>query len=231
MLNPSGFRPLTGDYRQAVTALNPGIDAPLAGFGLGFLVAAQVGPIWLLCARTVLRGSLGAGLAIGLGAALVDTAYAALGVAGTARLLDVPWLRLGLGLAGAGVLVALGTRTLRSALRVRGGGELDGEVFSPLSSLRTSLVATASNPSTIASWGAIFAAASAAGFTRSAGATALLLAGVGTGSMTWFAILSLGIAALRGRLGARAPRLADGVAGLGLVGFGGLLAWRAIHRG
>lgn len=35
------------------------------GLGLGFLVAAQVGPVWLLCVRSVLRGRVAAGLAIG----------------------------------------------------------------------------------------------------------------------------------------------------------------------
>ena len=52
------------------------------GFGLGFFVAAQVGPISLLCVRSVLRGRLLTGLGIGLGAALIDITYAALGVAG-----------------------------------------------------------------------------------------------------------------------------------------------------
>src|ERR1700730_16682763 len=42
-----------------------------SGLALGFLVAAQVGPIWLLCARTALRRGLVGGLAVGLGAALV----------------------------------------------------------------------------------------------------------------------------------------------------------------
>ena len=32
--------------------------APLTGFGLGFLVAAQVGPVWLLAARSVIAGRL-----------------------------------------------------------------------------------------------------------------------------------------------------------------------------
>ena len=48
-----------------------------AGFGLGILVAAQVGPIWLLCARSVLRGSAQVGIAIGAGAAIIDAFYAA----------------------------------------------------------------------------------------------------------------------------------------------------------
>ena len=51
------------------------------GFSLGLFVAAQIGPISLLVMRTVLRGALTAGLAIGLGAAVVDASYAALGQA------------------------------------------------------------------------------------------------------------------------------------------------------
>jgi threonine/homoserine/homoserine lactone efflux protein len=49
------------------------------GFGLGFLVAAQIGPISLLCVRSVLRGRLRTGLGLSLGVAIVDSAYAALG--------------------------------------------------------------------------------------------------------------------------------------------------------
>ena len=204
--------------------------ALLTGLGLGFLVGAQVGPIWLLCARTSLRHGVPSGLAIGLGAAVVDTAYACLGVAGAARLLEVPGLRLGLGLLGAAVLLLLGARTLWSAFRIRIGGEVEVEVASPLRALRTSLVATASNPMTIASWAAIFAAASAAGVTRSALDAAALLGGVGIGSMAWFTLLSVGMALLRRRVGQRGLRLADGLAGLGLIGFGGLLGWQALHE-
>jgi putative LysE/RhtB family amino acid efflux pump len=206
------------------------LPALLTGLGLGFLVGAQVGPIWLLCARTSLRHGALSGLAVGLGAAVVDTAYASLGVAGAAQLLRVPGLRLGLGLLGAAVLLLLGARTLWSALRVRMGGEADVEVASPLRALRTSLAATASNPTTIASWAAIFAAASAAGVARSGTAAVLMLAGVGLGSMAWFTILSAGMALLRRRIGGRGLRLADALAGLGLVGFGGVLGWQALNQ-
>jgi putative LysE/RhtB family amino acid efflux pump len=204
--------------------------ALLTGLGLGFLVGAQVGPIWLLCARSSLRHGAPSGLAIGLGAAVVDTAYAGAGVAGAARVLELPGLRLGLGVVGAAVLLFLGARTFWSAFRVRMGGEVEAEVASHLRALRTSLVATASNPMTIASWAAIFAAASAAGVARSAMDDAVLVAGVGVGSMAWFTLLSLGLALLRRRVGEGGLRLADGLAGLGLLGFGGLLGWEALHQ-
>ena len=210
------------DYRRVLPS-----SALTTGFGLGFLVAAQVGPIWVLSARTALRGGLPAGLAVGLGAALVDTAYACLGVAGMARLLELPGLRLLLGLVGAAVLLLLGARTVWSAWRVRASGE-EAPVLPPLRALRTSLLATASNPLTIATWAAIFAAAAAAGVVRSLPQVAALLAGVGTGSMTWFAILSAAMTVFGRRLGPGAVRVVDLVVAGGLLAFALLLAWQSL---
>ena len=93
------------------------------GFGLGFFVAAQLGPISLFLIRSVMRGAVITGLAIGAGAAAVDTAYACLGVLGAAPLVSIGAIQLTLGLIGAAVLVALGIRTLWSDFRVRLGGE------------------------------------------------------------------------------------------------------------
>ena len=170
----------------------------------------------------MLRAGLAPGLAIGLGAAVVDVAYASLGVAGTARLLTSPALRTWLGLGGAAVLVAMGARTLVSAWRVRLGAETPGEVAS-LRALRTSLAATASNPLTIGSWAAIFAAASAASVATDTASTVTLLAGVGLGTLGWFTFLSLVLTVVSAGSASAALRLADVVAGLGLIGFGGLL--------
>src|SRR4051794_41884685 len=82
--------------------------ALVTGLGLGLLVAAQVGPIWLLCARSSLRYGVPSGLGIGAGAALVDFFYAVLGVLGAAQLVRITPVRLGLGLAGAAFLCWLG---------------------------------------------------------------------------------------------------------------------------
>jgi len=43
-------------------------------------------------------------------------------------------------------------------------------------------------------------------------------------------VLSLAMAGLRPRLGERSLRAADALAGAGLIGFGGLLGWRAIRE-
>ena len=64
------------------------------GFGLGFFVAAQLGPISLFLIRSVMRGAVITGLAIGAGAAVVDTGYACLGVLGAAPLVSIGALQL-----------------------------------------------------------------------------------------------------------------------------------------
>jgi putative LysE/RhtB family amino acid efflux pump len=197
------------------------------GFGLGFVVAAAIGPISLLCIRTVLRGALGTGVAIGAGAAVVDASYALLGSFGAGQLLQIDALRLTLGLVGAAVIGVLGARTLWSAFRVRLGGESDEEVASPRRAFLTSLAATASNPTTILSWAAVFAAASTASAVDSGAQTLLLVAGVGAGTLTWFTTLSLGLAAIRHKVGDRLLQLVDMGSGLGLLFFSGALGWRA----
>jgi putative LysE/RhtB family amino acid efflux pump len=125
------------------------------------------------------------------------------------------------------VLVFLGVRTLVSAFRVRLGGEADEEVATPARAFATALGATASNPLTIASWAAIFTAAGAAGAAHG-GEVAVLLAGVGIGSMTWMAILATGVSVARRWVGDRTLRAVDVIAGAGLLGFGGLLAYRTL---
>jgi putative LysE/RhtB family amino acid efflux pump len=205
------------------------MEALLVGFGLGFLVALQLGPMSLFLIRSTLRGGWAVGLAIGAGIAVVDALYAAAGAAGAAPLLTIGPLRLVLGLAGAAVLVVLGARTLISAFRVRHGLEVPSEVAGPRRAFLTSLAGTASNPSTIASWAAIFAAASVAGASDSTVSAAVLVAGVALGSLAWVTVLASVVAVARRAAGERALRTADAIAGAGLLGFGGALAYGAVR--
>ena len=200
------------------------------GFLLGLVVAAQVGPISLLCIRSVLRGRFAVGVAIGAGAAVIDALYAALGAAGASALLQIDPVRLALGIAGACVLAAIGLRTIYSAFRVRLGGESTEEVASPRRAFLTSLGATASNPLTIASWAAAFSAASTAALAGSGSTAAALVAGVGTGTLTWFTFLSGTIAVVRPRVGPRLVAGVDAVSGAAILVFAGLLGWRTAEN-
>lgn len=201
----------------------------LVGFGLGFFVAVQLGPMSLFLIRSTLRAGWAVGLAIGAGIALVDSLYAAAGAAGAAPLLAIDPLRLALGLVGAAVLVALGARTLYSAFRVRHGGEIEAEVATPRRAFLTSLAGTASNPLTIASWAAVFAAASAAGAADTPTGAVLLVLGVGLGSLACVGVLATGTAVARRRIGDRAMEVADTFAGMGMIGFGGALGYATLN--
>ena len=201
------------------------MEALAIGFGLGFLVALQLGPMSLFLIRSTLAGGLACGVAVGAGIALVDAAYAGLGALGTAAVLEASGLRLALGLLGAAVLVWLGTRTLLSAVHVRAGLEGPADVSGPRRLLLTSLGATASNPLTIVSWATVFAAASVA----TDAAPAVLALGVGVGSATWVLTLAFLVAVTRRRLPPAAVRAADVLAGGGLVGYGVVLGVRAVE--
>jgi putative LysE/RhtB family amino acid efflux pump len=206
------------------------MSALLAGFVAGFMVSMQLGPLSLFLIRSTLRGTLAIGLAIGAGIAIVDALYAAAGAAGAAPVLSIDSVRMVFGLVGAAVLIGLGTHTLWSAFRVRLGGEADDEVASPRRAFATSLAATASNPLTIASWAAVFAAASTAGIASTTDSAVAFVGGVGLGSMAWVTILAVGVAAARPRVGPRVLKTLDAAAGTAIVGFGGLLAWRTLNE-
>jgi len=197
-----------------------------AGLGLGFLVAAQVGPVWLLAARSVLLGRLASGIMIGLGAATIDVSYGALGLAGAASLLRIPGLRLGLGLLGAAVLIALGALALRRVTRPGEQAAPPVPVSSASRAYLTALGVTAANPLTIASWAAVFAAASTARITHTTGGALLVLAGIGLGTASWFTVLSTAMALVRRLAGRRVLQAVNFLSGLGLVAFGLVLAWQ-----
>jgi putative LysE/RhtB family amino acid efflux pump len=202
------------------------VHAFAVGFGLGFFVALQLGPLSLYLIRSTLRNGWEVGLAIAAGIAIIDLAYAALGAAGAAPLLAVGPLDVILGLLGAAVLVLLGARTLWSAFRIRLGEA--AEPVSPKRGFLTALSATASNPLTIASWAAIFSAASAAGAAGTLSSAVLLIVGVGLGSLTWDVTLATGTALARRGAGERLLRVVDLVAGIGLICFGAALAFSVL---
>ena len=53
------------------------------------------------------------------------------------------------------------------------------------------------------------------------------MTGVGLGSLCWVTLLATGTAAARRAVGARAARIADAIAGIGLVAFGCAVAAEA----
>ncbi|HYX85484.1 MAG TPA: LysE family transporter [Gaiellales bacterium] len=205
----------------------------VTGAGLGFVLAAQVGPVTLLIVRSVLRGgrAVAVGVAMAVAVALIDLLYAAVGLAGAGRLLDAGPVRIALGAASAAILVAIGSRTLWRGLRARTGAEASDEVAAPGRAFATAIAATALNPLTIALWTVSFPATAPGAATASTGAALELLAGVAAGTLLWYVGFAVAVAATRRRIGARLLAAIDVAIGAALVLLGALLGERTLTEG
>ena len=192
----------------------------LKGLAFGFVLAATVGPMWVLCLRRTLAYGAATGLASGMGIAVADGLYGAVAAFG---LTAVSGLLLAhgfwIGLAGGAFLVYLGVKTLAAKPAA------DAETAKPASHAQaflSTLGLTLANPPTILAFAAIFAGL---GLAASAGyaAAALVTLGVFLGSAAWWLVLAASAGSLRARLGPRLLRGINIVSGLTILGFA---AWQ-----
>ena len=196
----------------------------LAGAGIGFSVAAPIGPIGILCIQRTLTSGLAAGLLTGLGAATVHVAYGAVAVAGLGAIAK-PWLdahAVALGVISAALLMGLAARTRRTTIALDKRSKSDGIRLSR--AYLSTVVIGLTNPLTPILF---FAALQAFGNQSSL----LMVAGVFLGSVAWWITLSGVAAAARARLNANLLALSGKLAGLSLVTLGAFTLGRIVVRG
>ena len=192
----------------------------LKGLAFGFVLAATVGPMWVLCMRRTLAFGAPTGFASGMGIAVADGLYgavAAFGLTAVSGLLlrHSFWI----GLVGGVFLVYLGVKTLLA------NPVTSGEIARPASlaqAFASTLALTLANPPTILAFAAIFAGlglAASADYT----AAALITLAVFAGSAAWWVVLAAAGGALRERLGPRLQRVINLVSGVTILGFA---AWQ-----
>lgn len=191
----------------------------LKGLAFGFILAATVGPMWVLCfRRTVAHGAL-AGLASGMGVAVADGLYGAVAAFGLTAISGFLLAHgFWIGLAGAAFLLWLGVRTLLArpaALQDEPNGKPAG---SHAAAFASTLGLTLANPPTILAFAAIFVGLGLASTTDYASA-ALIVAGVFLGSAAWWLILAAGAGWLRNRIGPGWLRGINLVSGFTILGF------------
>jgi threonine/homoserine/homoserine lactone efflux protein len=171
----------------------------------------------LVIQRTLQHGAA-LGLATGLGAAVADAAYGAVGAFGVAVLIGwLQALRLPLVIGGSALLIGMAWRTWRSGNAPGAPAPLPA-VAAPrglVAAFAGTLLLTLSNPATILSFVAVFGAMASAG----AAAPAWQVAGVGLGSALWWLGLVAGVAALRDRIGPGARRRIAWLSALMLLAF------------
>ncbi len=193
------------------------------GLVLGFSIAAPVGPIGVLCIRRTLAGGFAGGFLSGLGVATADAIYgciAAFGLsAAAALLLDGKFY---LHLAGGAFLLYLGAKSFCAR---PAEASSCAENKNSWSSYLSAFLLTLTNPMTIMSFAAVFAGL---GLGSAAGRLSpyFLVAGVFTGSMLWWLVLSLAVNALRGRFNYNKMVWVNRLSGLAIAGFGVFSLWQ-----
>lgn len=173
----------------------------LSGLSFGFIIAAPVGPMSLLCMNRTLKSGFTAGAATGAGIALADAFYALVTVASFRIVHDfTSAYDLPLRLAGSVFLGYLGVKGLLS-----GPAKDEAEAARPSGaaySLISSFLLTLANPATLLSFMAL-----AASLGHAISASFILPAGIALGSCTWWLLLSAGVFWISSRLPAGFNRL------------------------
>ncbi len=176
------------------------------GVWIGLGIAAPVGPIGVLVIQRTLQHGKAVGLATGLGAAVADALYGAVGAFGvTAIVATLQGLRLPLVLGGCAYLLWLAWRIFKAP--VAAVDTAATRAPSLWAAWAGTLLLTLSNPSTVLSFLAIFGTlAGQTGPVADALSPLWLVAGVLTGSALWWLLLSAAVSRLRHRVGVHFQR-------------------------
>lgn len=186
----------------------------LNGIIIGFAMAIPIGPIGIICVRKTLSEGKWHGFVIGLGAATADMLYACIAAFGLTMISDLIlkqqfWLQL----IGGSLLLYIGVATYRTLPKDPSNsndkGSLVGSFFS-------TVFLTLTNPLTIFSFLAIFAAFGFGDGMSLLSATNLVL-GVFVGSTLWFMVLSMGVTLFRKKLDLNGLKWVNRIAGLLII--------------
>ena len=186
------------------------------GLLFGFLLAATVGPMWILCFRRTLALGPLAGFVSGMGIAVADGLYGAVAAFGLTAISGfLLEQRVWLGLIGGAFLLYLGIKCLTAnPVQIH---EKSQEPTGLVHAFLSTLSLTLANPPTILAFAAIFAGL---GLVASDYATAgLVVLGVFLGSASWWIVLAIGAGSLRGRIGPKLFRAINVVSGLSILAF------------
>lgn len=191
------------------------------GLAFGFLLAATVGPMWVLCLRRTLASGALTGFVSGMGIAAADGFYGAVAAFG---LTAISGFLLGysfwIGAVGAAFLFYLGIKALLSHPALEEGKDDRPNLATAFFS---TLGLTLANPPTILAFAAVFAGLGLVSTSDYAAAGWIVL-GVFLGSAAWWVILAGAAGRLRHRLGARVLRGINVVSGISILGFA---TWQA----
>ncbi len=206
-------------------------DFFLKGLLTGFLLAAPIGPIGILCIRGVLLYGRRHGFIIGVSGACGDIIYSTAAAFGVKLIFDFvvshqPAMRLagGLMLIGAGVFTYLS----------RSGSSLnEPRIIGEKGIFASTFLLALTNPLTLFGYAAAFSALGVNNILSEFLSVALLVGGVFCGSLLWFSFLVWFAQRFRQKVTARGIGIINKIVGLMLILFGTIsliMGLRAIEK-
>ncbi len=206
------------------------ISTFLQVIGIGFSVAAVVGPINLLCVQRTLQHGRGIGFASGLGIASADSLYGLIGGLGLTVITNfLVGHQLFLRLIGGVVLLYLGVKSFLMKGDVQAAKERPHGVASYFRAASSIFLLTLSNPMTIISFLAIYTGIGVLDYAWM-DAVAFSLA-IFTGSSLWWLVLVSGVSQIRNRFEVSLLLRLSRISGVVIAGFGMLILWQVFLVG
>ena len=191
----------------------------LVGLGVGLATSAPVGPINIAAIQRALRSGFLAGFCAGLGAVLADGLYASFAAFGVTAVSDfVDENSAIIQTVGGLLVIVFGIRILLSRPHLENDEEPSPSL---VSGIATGFVMTATNPGVVLGFLAIFG--SLGKWAPDPGdyvGAAMLVAGVLTGALSWWVMLSALVSRLRLRLNDTWLLWMNRGAGAALIAFG-----------
>lgn len=206
------------------------MEVLLKGVGVGFAVAAPVGPIGLLCIRRTLNNGMAAGLASGLGAAAADALYGVLVAAGLSATGILVAYATSLKIGGGLLIAMIGILSLRAVLSSaerRNDVQRYAAKGAIFPAFTTTFLLTLSNPMTVLAFVGLVAGL-ATPTTDDPNAPYWLVAGVFLGSSLWWLFLISLTQAAKSRITPKVTRWFDLTSGAVLLVWGLWIAVAAL---
>lgn len=198
------------------------------GLLAGFLIAAPVGPINVMCVRrTIVYGRL-VGIVSGIGAATADTFFGAIAAFGLTFLHEFLMReKFWFAIVGAALLVVIGIRLLVAKPPQKKKDEPeDTDPATLLGDFTSTCFLTLTNPVTVLSFLAVFSAFGVQNEDRSLADSWTLLLGVFLGACVWWLLLTTTVGLLRDRFNREGLRWANRIAAVVILGFAVLVLWK-----
>lgn len=199
----------------------------IKGCLIGFSIAMPVGPIGLLCIRNSLGRGLVFGLMTGLGAALADAIFGAIGGFGVSAIgTFFTDYRLAIELAGAIFLCYLGLATFAEKTAASKEVETQKGYFQAFAS---SFLLTLTNPLTILSFAGVYAGLGAGSSVSDLTTPIFITLGVFLGSALWWLLLSTSCSCFKDKMNGTAKKWLNRISGGIILGFGLLILINAVR--